>query len=157
VFVAASWPTPPPTTRRPAGQLSLLSSLLPGSTERVPEASIVASEPAEQIAKTWKSRALAPKLKTDAYQPSATSPVSVFAVVPVASTGPLDRIQPNRGLVGSGWPSPPPSARWPAGQSTDAPSTVRGSTVNGFAAMVASELAEQIAASWNSVVPLAPG
>src|SRR4029078_12528572 len=128
VFSATDWPTPPPTTRLPVGQDTTASPTSPGATDRG-LVWIGASDAASsaQIAYTWKLRSVAPKLKTDAYQPSATSPVSVFAVVPVASTGPLDCTQPNGGLAASSCESPPPTARFPAGQSTDAPLTVRGS------------------------------
>src|SRR5581483_4515265 len=142
-------PRPPPSARLPAGHVTVALPISPGLNVTV-FASIVASDFAEQIANTLKSRVSWLRLSTDATQDLATSPVAVFAVVPVSSTGPLSSTTAKSGLVGPDCPAPPPTARVPAGQSTDALLLSSAGTESGFDWIVASELAEQTANTRNS-------
>src|SRR6185295_7341478 len=106
-------PMPPPRTRLPAGHWTVAptGTTLLSSTENAFVA-IVASEPAEQRAKTR----YGVRASTETTQERATSPDSVDSSWPLSLTGALRLALKNNGRVGPVAPMPPPTARVPAGQ-----------------------------------------
>src|SRR5581483_3253257 len=128
--IAPVAPTPPLIARVPPGQVAAPSACpVLGTCGAIGLATIVASEVAEQMAKTRQSPAAA------ARQPRATSPVSVVAGTPVASTGPLS----NTSAWVPVWLTPPPTARLPAGHVAIPVLTLFCVTLNEADTIVASE------------------
>src|SRR5215211_1517111 len=84
------WTTPPPSARLLGGHTAYSSRSWPFASATA-AASIVASELAEQIAKTFKFRGSLERFVTAAYHRLAMSPLTVLAASLVSASGPLAR------------------------------------------------------------------